>query len=246
MWVFDGVPWDEDCCLSDSEWAVARRLAFGGVTEPQRLRIDQPEEGFAWRGRAAEWALKRAVEEEVPAPVRVWEQPGPDHFPTDHVARCLAAHESPDAWRRADLAFELLNGRTVTVDVRTVNCLSRSGVAGHASAAAHMTSIEGLKRRRYAGYYDDFHAFVISLTGAVTEDSFGTIKRITRAAASAYGRRLDWEAYRWAVLILRRMQVAVVRTVTTALTRVPFGVGRAERLYHPPLPAPGGAAASGA
>ena len=66
------------------------------------------------------------------------------------------------------------------------------------------------------------------------------------AAASAYGRRLDWEPYRWVVLILRRMQVAVVRTVTTGLTRVPFGVGRAERLYHAPLPAPGGAAASGA
>ena len=104
-----------------------------------------------------------------------------------------------------------------------------------------MISIEGLKRRRYAGYSDDFHAFVISLTGAVTEDSFGTIKRITRAAESAYGPRLDWEPYRWAVLILRRMQVAVVRTVTTALTRVPFGVGRAERLCLPALPAPGGA-----
>ena len=186
----------------------------------------------------------------MPAPVRVWEQPGPDHLPTDHVARCLAARDPPDAWRRADLAFELLNGRTVTVDVRTVNCLSRSGVAGHASAAVHMASIEGLKRRRYAGYYDDFHAFVISLTGAVTEDSFSTIKRITRAAASAYGPRLDWEPYRWAVLILRRMQVAVVRTVAAGLTRVPFGVGRAERLCHPPLPASGGAtpvaAASGA
>jgi len=97
VWAFDGVPWDGDRCLSDSEWDVAWRLAFGGVTEPQRLRIDQPEEGFAWRGRAAEWALKRAVEEEVPAPVRVWEQPGPDHLPTDHVARCLAAHEWPDA-----------------------------------------------------------------------------------------------------------------------------------------------------
>jgi hypothetical protein len=185
------------------------------------------------------------VEEEVPAPVRVWEQPGPDHLPTDHVARCLAAHDPPDAWRRADLAFELLNGRTVTVDVRTVNCLSRSGVAGHASAAVHMASIEGLKRQRYAGYYDEFHAFVISLTGAVTEDSFSTVKRIARAAANAYGPRLDWEPYRWAVLVLRRVQIAVVRTLTAALTRVPFGVGRAERRCLP-LPRGPGTVALGA
>ena len=189
-----------------------------------------------------EWAVKRAVEEEVPAPVRVWEQPGPDRLPTDHVARCVAARESPDAWRRADLAFEVLSGRTVTVDVRTVNCLSRSGVNGHASAAVHIASIEALKRRRYAGYYDEFRPLAISLTGAVTEDSFSTIKRIAMAAASASGPRLDWEPYRWAILILRRVQIAVVRTVTAALTRVPFGVGRAERLCLPRPPGLGGGA----
>jgi hypothetical protein len=236
VWVFDGVPWDSDRCLTDSEWDVAWRLAFGGITEAQRVRIDRPEEGFAWRGRAAEWAVKRAVEEEVPAPVRVWEQPGPDRLPTDHVARCVAARESPDAWRRADLAFEVLSGRTVTVDVRTVNCLSRSGVSGHASAAVHFASIEALKRRRYAGYYDEFRPLAISLTGAVTEDSFSTIKRIAKAAADASGPRLDWEPHRWAVLILRRVQVAVVRTVTAALTRAPFGLGRAERLCVPRPP----------
>ena len=49
--------------------------------EEQRGRIDAPEEGCLWRGRAAEWAVKRAVEDEVPAPVRVWQQPGPDRLP---------------------------------------------------------------------------------------------------------------------------------------------------------------------
>jgi hypothetical protein len=233
MWVFEGVPWDSTRCLSDSEWDVAWRFAFGGITEQQRARIDAPEEGFAWRGRAAEWALKRAVEEETLAPVHVWEQPGPDRLPPDHAARCAAAREPPDAWRRADLAFEALDGRAVTVDVRTVNCLARSGVAGHTSAAAHFASIEAAKRRRYAGYYDDFRAFAISLGGAVTEDSFGTIKKVAKAAADAYGPRLDWEPYQWAVLILRRVQVAVVRTVTAALVRTPWGVRRAEHLCGP-------------
>ena len=111
-----------------------------------------------------------------------------------------------------------------------VRCLARSGVAGYASAAAHFASIEGLKRRRYAGYYDDFRPFVICLTGAVTEEAFGAIKKIAKAAADAYGPRLDWEPYRWAVLILRRVQVAVVRTMTAALVRTPFGVRRAERV----------------
>ena len=230
MWVFEGVPWDANQCLSDSEWDVAWRFAFGGITEEQRVRIDAPDEGFAWRGRAAEWAVKRAVEDEVLAPVRVWVQPGPDRHPPDHAARCTAAGEAPDAWRRADLAFEMIDGRAVTLDVRTVNGLSRSGVAGHSSAAAHFASIEASKRRRYAGYYDDFRPFVISLTGAVTEEAFGAIKKIAKAAAVAYGPRLDWEPYRWAVLILRRVQVAVVRTVTAALVRTPFGVRRAERV----------------
>ena len=67
------------------------------------------------------------------------------------------------------------------------------------------------------------------MTGAVTEDSFSTIKRIAKAAADAYGPRLDWEPYRWAVLILRRVQVAVVRTVTAALVRAPWGERGAER-----------------
>ena len=58
------------------------------------------------------------------------------------------------------------------------------------------------KRRRYAGYYDVFRPFVISLTDAVTEEAFGAIKKIAKAAAAAYGPRLDWEPYRWAVLIL--------------------------------------------
>ena len=119
------------------------------------------------------------------------------------------------------------------MDVRTVNCLARSGVAGHTSAAAHFATIEAAKRRRYAGYYDDFRAFAISLGGAVTEDSFGTIKKVAKAAADAYGPRLDWEPYQWAVLILRRVQVAVVRTVTAALVRTPWGVRRAEHLCGP-------------
>jgi hypothetical protein len=74
------------------------------------------------------------------------------------------------------------------------------------------------------------------LTGAVTEDSFSTIKRIAKAAADAYGPRLDWEPYRWAVLVLRRVQVAVVRTVTAALVRAPWGVRGAERVCVPRPP----------
>ena len=73
------------------------------------------------------------------------------------------------------------------MEVRTVNGLSRSGVSGHASAAAHLASIEGGKRRRYAGYYDDFRAFAIHLNGAVTEDSFVTIRKIAFGGSGRAG-----------------------------------------------------------
>ena len=122
--------------------------------------------------------------------VRAWTQPGPDRLPPDHAARCAAAGESIDSWRRADIAFEFDDRRTITVDVRTTNALSRSALRV-GSAATHLASLEAQKRRRYAGYYADFRPLVIALTGAVTEESFSTLKAITRAAATADGRRLD-------------------------------------------------------
>jgi hypothetical protein len=209
MWVFDGVPWDADRHLADAEWDVAWRLAFGGLTAAQRARIDAPEDGFAWRGRVAEWALKRAIRETVPVPVKVWEQPGPDHLPPDHATRCAEAGESPDAWRRADLAVEYLDGRTITVDVCTANCLAASALR-RASAAAHLRDIENRKRRRYAGYYAEFRPLAIALTGAVTEESFSTVKAIARAAAQADRPRLAWEPNRVAVDMLRLLQIAAL------------------------------------
>jgi len=238
-WVFDGVPWDKARHLADIEWDVAWRLAFGGLTDAQRARIDAPEEGFAWRGHVAERALHRAVEDVVPVRLRAWTQPGPDRLPPDHAARCAAAGESIDSWRRADIAFEFDDRRTVTVDVRTTNAVWLSALRV-GSAATHLASLEAQKRRRYAGYYADFRPLVIALTGAVTEDSFSTLKAITRAAATADGRRLSWEADRWAVLVLRRLQVAVVGAVTSAVVRAPWAVRVAER---PPASGAGGGAA---
>jgi hypothetical protein len=57
------------------------------------------------------------------------------------------------------------------------------------------------------------------LSGAVTEASFGTIKEIAKAAAKANQPRLEWEPDTWAVLILRRLQIAVLECVGSALTR---------------------------
>jgi hypothetical protein len=238
-WVFDGVPWDTDRHLADAEWDIAWRLAFGGLTDRQRARIDAPDDGFAWRGRVAEWALKRAVEETMPATLKVWEQPGPDHLPPDHLARCTAAGVAPDAWRRADLAFEYFDGRTITVDVRTANCLASSALRC-SSAAGHLKAIEDTKRRRYAGYYTEFRPLAIALTGAVTEDSFSTVKEIARAAARVDRPRLDWEPARWAVLVLRRLQVAVMRTVTRGVTRAPWGVREGDRAGFRPACPPSG------
>jgi hypothetical protein len=223
VWAFDGVPWDADRHLSDAEWDVAWRLAFGGITAAQRARMDRPADGFAWRGRMAEWALRRAVEEEVPCPVRIWEQPGPDHLPPDHAARCAAARVSVDSWRHADLAFEFTDGRSITVDVCTANCLAQSAMH-RSSAHQHLGHIERVKRQRYAGYYDAFRPLAIALTGAVTEESFSTVKAIAKGAARAGGRWLVWEPDRWAVLVLRRLQIGVLRSVTSSLTRAPWGV----------------------
>ena len=61
----------------------------------------------------------------------------------------------------------------------------------HVSVAAQIRAIENEKKIRYNAYYSRFHPFIVSLTGAVPEDSFGAIKEITREAERVTRPRLE-------------------------------------------------------
>jgi len=194
------------------------RLAFGGMSADMRHRLDQPADGFSYRGRRMEFAVMEAVRECVPAGIVVASsQPAPERIPPDHAARCARDRTTPDGWKRADIAFAFVTGKTITLDVRTTNMQCAS--AG--LAASHLRGLEGGKTAKYADYDRDFHPFVIDLSGAVSERSFGALKHITAEAAKAAGPRHPWERSDWAVRIQRRIAVAMVRTTAWLATRAP-------------------------
>jgi hypothetical protein len=221
MWAFSAVPWERDLTLTHAEWDVAWRLAFGGMTRELRARIDAPVGGFVGRGRKMEYAVMAAMMQEcLPAgTVKTWAQPSPEFIPPDHAARCERAGCSPDGWRRADIAADCLTNKVVTLDVRTVHLQAASAVSGHASAAAHISALEREKRGKYAAYSSHFRPFVISISGAVPETTYGVLKEIAGEASKASGPRLGWERYGWAVNMMKRIAVAAVRAVAWDATR---------------------------
>ena len=75
--------------------------------------------------------------------------------------------------------------------------------------------------KKYNAYYSRFHPFIVSLTGAVPEDSFGAIKEITREAERVTRPRLEWKKHRWAVEIVQRVAIATVKAAAWEATRRP-------------------------
>src|SRR5580658_7457201 len=131
--------------------------------------------------------------------------------------------------------LEFITGKTVVLDVRTTNVLCASAV-GAASPATHLNGLERAKSAKYADYYRAFRPFVIDLSGAVSETSYGALKLIAKEAARASRPRLHWEAFDWAVRMLhweafdwavrmqRRIAVAMVRCAAWTATRSPARV----------------------
>ena len=185
LWALNAVPWIPELTLDHLEWDVAWRLSFGGVTPAMRDRLDRPAEGFAFRGRRMEYAVMEAVESCLPGgTVRVWPQPSPERIPLDHAERCARDHVTPDGWRRADIALEFATGKTITLDVRTTNILSASAMSAGAPES-HLHALERGKAAKYGAYYRDFKPFVLDLSGAVTETTFGALKSIAKEASNA-------------------------------------------------------------
>ena len=223
LWAYAAVPWVPELTLDALEWDVMWRLTFGGITPDMRNRLDRPADGFTFRGRRMEYAVMEAVEECLPpGVVRVSSQPAPERFPPDHEARCARDGCSPDGWKRADVALEFVTGKTVVLDVRTTNVLCASAIAA-SSPAAHLKGLERAKSAKYADYYRAFKPFVIDLSGAVSETSYGALKLIAEAAKASLP-RLDWEAFDWAVRMQRRIAVAMVRCTAWIATRAPARV----------------------
>lgn len=221
MWAFNAVPWIPELTLSIAEWDIAWRLTLGGMSAEIRARIDAPIGGFANRGRKLELALMRAIDECLPSgTVKTWAQPSPFVIPPDHRERCARDKCTVDGWRRADVAADCRTGKVLVMDVRTVHLQAASALSGHSSAAGHISSIEAAKRNKYAAYYPRaFHPFVISISGAVPESSYGVLKKVAIESAKAAGPRLNWEQYRWAVQMMQWMAVSMVRAVAWDATR---------------------------
>ena len=221
LWAFAAVPWVPELTIDHTEWDVMWRLTFGGMSAEMRHRLDHPADGFAFRGRRMEYAVMEAVRECVPSGIMATSpQPAPELIPPDHAARCARDGTSPDGWKRADIALAFITGKTITLDVRTTN----TQCASAGSAPVHLRGLEREKTAKYRDYYRDFHPFVIDLSGAVSERSFGVLKLITKEAAKAAGPRLTWERFDWAVRIQRRVAVAMVRTTAWLATREPARV----------------------
>ena len=55
------VPWTQDLSIDNTEFDVAWRVIFGGMTSVMTERIDHPQDGFRWRGERMEWAFARAL-----------------------------------------------------------------------------------------------------------------------------------------------------------------------------------------
>jgi len=51
---FVAVPWTQDLSMDNTEFDVAWRVIFGGMTSVMTERIDHPEHGFRWRGERME------------------------------------------------------------------------------------------------------------------------------------------------------------------------------------------------
>jgi hypothetical protein len=247
LWAFAAVPWVDELTIDHGEWDVMWRLTFGGVSDEMRHRLDHPADGFAWRGRRMEFAVADAIRDCVPPGiVAISSQPAPERIPPDHAERCRRERISPDGWKRADIALAFVTGKTFVLDVRTTNTHSASARTA-SSAEAHMNSQEREKVAKYTGYYRNFLPFVIDLGGAVSDDSYGALKKITREAALADCPRLKWEKFDWAVRVQKRIAVAMVRTTAWIATRAPprslppdscAGLGRPD--------APAGLSAAGA
>ena len=173
MWAFNAVPWAPDLTIDRVEWDVLWRLTFGGLPPDVARRLDDRVEGhFAVRGRRMEYAVAEAVRESVPPGiVKVWQQPAPEIIPLDHVERCRRANKSPDGWKRADVAFSLITGKTVVVDVRTTNTQSKSA-RDAGSAGTFMDALAREKVVKSKDYYRDFQPYVVDLGGAVTHKSY--------------------------------------------------------------------------
>jgi hypothetical protein len=221
LWAFNAVPWVQELTIDHGEWDVLWRLTFGGMSGEMRHRLDSPEDGHSWRGRRMEYAVAEAIRDcAPPAVVAISSQPAPERTPPDHLERCRREKISPDGWKRADVGLAFVTGTTFAIDVRTSNTMCTTA-RGRSSPQAFLVSQERAKAAKYAGYYRNFLPFVVDLGGAVTEQSYGALKKIMGEAAKAAGPRLHWERFDWAVRVQRRIAVAMVRTTAWLATRVP-------------------------
>ena len=110
-------------------------------------------------------------------------QPPTTKEPPDHEARCAARRVLPTATRRADIAIDFRNLRTINIDVSATNTVSNTALRS-SSAISHLESVENTKDRTYKWYYNEFEPFVLSLAGGVTERSWGVSKKVSCIAAT--------------------------------------------------------------
>ena len=207
---FEAVPWRPELSIDNTEFDVAWRLAFGGLTPQMVNLIDHPTNGFRWRGERAEWAFAQALHDCLPpGSVVTGEKPAPELEPPGEAA--LAQGEC------ADVDVLTRSGRRFVFDIRTVNVQCASGA--RTTSEAQCAAIEREKIRHYGRHYRQFAPFVTTLSGAVTQASAGALMKVVKETQQGDGSVLDWEPSRWCENILHRMAIESIKTVAIIATR---------------------------
>jgi hypothetical protein len=219
---FAVVPWRADLALDNFEFDVVWRLVFGGITPEMAKRIDDPANGFAWRGARMEWAFAQALHDCLPpGSVATGQQPAPEVHPPG----------VEDTGDRADVdVLTKIGGRHV-FDIRTINVQCQSGV--RSTAEAQCAAAEADKTKHYGMLYRSFAAFIITLSGAVPQASAKALTKVVREAAGSERYYLDWEPARWTEDILHRLAVEMVKTITVIAVREVAPPRMTSRGRHP-------------
>ena len=200
----DGAPFVEGERLPNYDWELQWRLNYGGMLPFHRLRLDDPDHKFGWRGTTMEKAFANAAVEVFPkGSCNAVLQPMPTAIPDGAVWD----------WRRADVALEFSNLRRMVFDVGTKNVVGATGLKA-GLVKTQMDAFAHEKVRTYRAYYEDFSPFIISLNGGVTSSSRAALRLIAKwanASSTEGGVREAWEPELWVEQIHRRMAFAMAR-----------------------------------
>ena len=231
MVAFDPIPWDPSLRHSTASWNTTCALALGdclnipphfhvssrasaAATAPSLEEQLNAPETFHFRGAALENALAQAFIIELPTKPLISMQPPPHHWPVG-----LAPSDA-----RADIECAFSNGQGSMVwDCTGFQALSKGRCS--TSNVNVVTSLQARWKTKHVLYpriYDTFAAFIMTLTGAICENSRKALLSFCHRACSraiAHDIIPHTEICSIKSRILRRVAFAMVKTVASVASR---------------------------